>query len=168
MKKRFADAWYGAGLDGGRRTAGWGGCGDSTAGDGRRAGGAGDTVPGEAADEAVRQEDKVRGAEAQRGEAAADEGPLRQATCRCRRGRRRRRSYHCRPVRRHLALADVVRARVAALCPCVPIEVRPRPCRCECRSRWTTTGLQVAARRPCQAVHGLGMKLRTQNSSKLL
>jgi hypothetical protein len=78
-----------AGLDGGRRTVGWGGGGDSTAGDGRRARGAGNTVPGEAADEAVRQEDKVRGPEAQRGEAAADEGPIRQATsCRCRRRRR--------------------------------------------------------------------------------
>jgi len=127
---------YGAGLDGGRRTAGWGsGGGESTAGDGRRAGGARDAVPGEAADEAVREEDKVRGAEAQRGEAAADEGPIRQATCRC----RRRRSCHCRPVRRHLA------------CRCRPYCRHALPVRadrgqaapvslsrCECRGRWTT------------------------------
>ena len=79
-------------VDGRGRTAGWGGV-DATAGDdGRRAGGAGVAVPGEAADEAVRQEDTVRGAEAERGEAAADEGPVRQAA-----GRRRR------PMRRHLA-----------------------------------------------------------------
>ena len=48
-------------------------------GDRRRAGGAGVAVPGEAADAAVRQEDPVRGAQAQRREAAAHEGPVREA-----------------------------------------------------------------------------------------
>jgi hypothetical protein len=60
-------------------------------GGGRLPGGAGVTVPGEAADAAVRQEDSVRGTEAQRGEAAPDEGPVRQA--------RSRRCYY-RPCRR--------------------------------------------------------------------
>lgn len=136
-------AWYGAGLDGGRRTAGRRGGDDTTAGDGRRrAGGAGDTVPGEAADEAVRQEDKVRGAETQRGEAAADEGPIRQATCCRRRGRRR--SCHCRSVRRHLAGVCTCCRRARAR-----VEVRPRPCRCVSvdRGRPWTCRLQHAGTR---------------------
>ena len=70
-----------------RRTA-WRGGVAAEAEDGRVAGGAGVAVPGEAADAAVRQEDTLRGAEAERGEAAPDEGPLRQA--------------HRRRVRRHL------------------------------------------------------------------
>jgi hypothetical protein len=52
------------------------------AGDGRRPGGAGVAVPGEAADAALLQEDPVRSAQAQRREAPADEGPLRQARLR--------------------------------------------------------------------------------------
>ncbi|RWW31016.1 hypothetical protein GW17_00004386 [Ensete ventricosum] len=43
---------------------------------GRRKGGEGVEVPGEAADEAVLEEDTVRGEEAERGEAAEDEGPV--------------------------------------------------------------------------------------------
>lgn len=79
-------------------------------GDRRREGGAGVAVQGEAADAALLQEDPVRGAQAQRREAAADEGPLRQA----RRRRRHRRRRHgvrrvalhggsliCRPRARH-------------------------------------------------------------------
>lgn len=54
------------------------------AGDGRRPGGPGVAVPGEAEDAALLQEDPVRGAQAQRREAATDEGPLRQA-CQCHR-----------------------------------------------------------------------------------
>jgi len=113
-------------VDGRERTAGWGGV-DATAGDdGRRAGGAGVAVPGEAADEAVRQEDTVRGAGAERGEAAADEGPVRQAA-----GRRRRRR---RPMRRHLA-DDALAGQPAPVLPCV--------------SR--SSHLQIAARRSCEA-----------------
>jgi hypothetical protein len=57
------------------------------AGDGRRPGGARVAVPGEAEDATLLQEDPLRGAQAQRREAAADEGTLRQA---CHRRRRRR------------------------------------------------------------------------------
>jgi hypothetical protein len=46
-------------------------------------------------------------------------------------------------VRHHLACRNTDVVRVAAPCPCVPIEVRRRPCRCECRGRWTTC-------RPCK------------------
>ena len=66
-------------VDGRGRTAGWGGVDAAAGDDGRRAGGAGVAVPGEAADAAVRQEDPVRGAQAQRREAAAHEGPVREA-----------------------------------------------------------------------------------------
>ena len=48
-------------------------------GDRRREGGAGVAVQGEAADAAVRQEDPVRGAQAQRRVASAEVGPVRQA-----------------------------------------------------------------------------------------
>jgi hypothetical protein len=71
-------------VDAGRR---WRTIDHAAVGGGRLPGGAGVAVPGEEADEAVRQEDTVRGAEAERGEAAADEGPLRQAAGSRRRSR---------------------------------------------------------------------------------
>jgi hypothetical protein len=76
-------------VGGGRRTdvRRWRTTIDAAVGGGRLPGGAGVAVPGEEADEAVRQEDTVRGAEAERGEAAADEGPLRQAAGSRRRSR---------------------------------------------------------------------------------
>ncbi|RLN07109.1 zinc finger protein CONSTANS-LIKE 16-like isoform X1 [Panicum miliaceum] len=130
-------------VDGRGRTAGWGGV-DAAAGDhGRRAGGAGVAVPGEAADEAVRQEDTVRGAEAERGEAAADEGPVRQAA-----GRRR----NCRrALRRHLA---ELAGHAASVLPCVSRSLH----------------LQTAARRSCEASrarHEITDSSEIQNLSKL-
>lgn len=53
--------------------------GGSHGGGGWREGGKSVEVPGEEADEAVLEEDKVRGAEAERREATEDEGPLREA-----------------------------------------------------------------------------------------
>lgn len=82
-------------------------------GDRRREGGAGVAVQGEAADAAVRQEDPVRGAQAQRREAAADEGPVRQAPLRRRR-----------PVRRHLDVRSRTARRAA---PCVRVRCRDLP-----------------------------------------
>ena len=68
----------GSGRSGGPRRRGPA-AGHGEAGDGRRPGGPSVAVPGEAEDEALLQEDPVRGAQAQRREAAKDERPLRQA-----------------------------------------------------------------------------------------